>query len=103
VRLSAGADGALALQDQAGGAYEPAAVFVDEEGGILFADNSAQARVAVLHDHDLQVFSDHATLGDDSMTGDFHWNNQRVLPLQPMRRAEVAARFGFVPSPAANV
>ncbi len=38
VRLSADAGGALALQDQAGGAFEPAAVFVDEEGGILFAD-----------------------------------------------------------------
>jgi hypothetical protein len=102
VRLSADAGGSLALQDQAGGAFEPAAVFVDEEGGILFADNSATPRVAVLHDHDLQVFSDHASLHDDSMSGEFHWNDQRAWPLQPLRRADVAARFGFVSSPAAH-
>ncbi|QQC63580.1 DUF2946 family protein [Paraburkholderia ginsengisoli] len=103
VRLSADAKGTLALQDQAGGAFEPAAVFVDEEGGVLFADHAARPRVAVLHDHDLEIFSDHATLADDSLSGEFRWNNQIVLPLQALRRAEVAARFGFVPSPAANV
>ncbi|MFM0723440.1 DUF2946 family protein [Paraburkholderia strydomiana] len=109
VRLSANADGTLALQDQAGGAFEPAAAFVDEEGGILFADsadgadNSAHPRVAVLHDHDLEIFSNHATLADDSMSGEFHWNNETVLPLQAIRRGEVATRFGFEPSPAARV
>jgi hypothetical protein len=111
VRLSADIDGTLALQDQAGGAFEPAAVFVDEEGGVLFAghaadaadaDNSARARIAVLHDHDLEIFANHATLADDSLSGEFHWNNQAVLPLQAIRRGEVAARFGFVASPAAN-
>lgn len=102
VRLSADANGALALQDQAGGAFEPTAVFVDEEGGILFADGSAPARVAVLHDHDLELFSNHARLADDSMSGELHWNNQAVLPLQALRQGEVAARFGFVSSPAAN-
>lgn len=102
VRLSADAGGALALQDQAGGAFEPAAVFVDEEGGILFTDGSAPPKVAVLHDHDLEVFSDHATLADDSMSGEFRWNNQVVLPLQAVRRGDVAGRFGFVPSPAAS-
>ncbi|EIF29774.1 Protein of unknown function (DUF2946) [Burkholderia sp. Ch1-1] len=101
VRLSADADGALALQDQAGGAFEPAAVFVDEEGGILFADGSAQPRVAVLHDHDLDVFSEHAALADDSMSGEFRWNNGMTLPLQAVRRGDVASRFRFVPSPAA--
>ena len=101
VRLSADADGALALQDQAGGAFEPAAVFVDEEGGILFVDGSAQPRVAVLHDHDLDVFSEHATLADDSMSGEFRWNNGMTLPLQAVRRGDVASRFRFVPSPAA--
>jgi hypothetical protein len=102
VRLSADAGGALALQDQAGGSFEPAAVFVDEEGGILFTDRSTPERAAVLHDHDLQVFSNHASLGDDSLSGEFHWNNNLSLPLQPVRRADVAARFGFVSSPAAR-
>jgi Protein of unknown function (DUF2946) len=111
VRLSADDDGTLALQDQAGGAFGPAAVFVDEEGGVLFADhvadaaaadNSPRARIAVLHDHDLEIFANHATLADDSLSGEFRWNNQAVLPLQAIRRGEVAARFGFVASPAAN-
>jgi hypothetical protein len=36
------------------------------------------------------------------MSGEFHWNNQVVLPLEALRRGDVAARFGFVASPAAN-
>jgi hypothetical protein len=104
LRLSAQADGSLALHDQGGGAFEPAAVFVDEDGGILFADHSQPARIAVLHDHDLEIFSDHATLTDDgSLSGTFHWNAQVTLPLQSLRRDQVAARFGFVASPAAQV
>ncbi|NPT54343.1 DUF2946 family protein [Paraburkholderia elongata] len=104
VRLSADTDaaGALSLTDQAGGAFEPSAVFVDDEGGILFVDGSAPPRVAVLHDHDLEVFSDHAALGDDSMSGELRWNNGVVLPLQGVQRHDVAARFGFVDSPAAS-
>lgn len=102
VRLSAQADGSLTLRDQGGGVFEPAAVFVDEEGGILFADRSPRVRVAVLHDHDLQVFAEHATLGDDALSGSFRWDERTELPLQPLRRAEVAARFGFVASPAAQ-
>jgi hypothetical protein len=93
VRLSADAAGGLALTDQAGGAFEP---------WILFVDSSTPPRVAVLHDHDLEVFSDHAALGDDSMSGAFRWNNGVVLPLQGVQRDEVAARFGFVDSPAAS-
>ncbi|NML33553.1 DUF2946 family protein [Paraburkholderia antibiotica] len=103
VRLSVDVDSALALHDQGGGGFEPAAVFVDEDGGILFADRAQPARIAVLHDHDLEIFSDHATLADHdgSLSGEFHWNAQLALPLQGIRRDDVAARFGFVASPAA--
>jgi hypothetical protein len=104
VRLSADADGALALHDQAGAVFEPGAVFVDEDGGILFADRSQPARIAVLHDHDLEIFCDHATLDDESsLSGTFHWNAKVTLPLQGVQRDQVAARFGFVASPAALV
>ncbi|WMY08828.1 DUF2946 family protein [Paraburkholderia phenoliruptrix] len=109
VRLSVEADGALALRDQAGGPFEPSAVYADDEGGILFAGasgllhTSAPLRIAVLHDHDLDVFADHTTLADDPVSGNFHWNSGASLPLQPIRREEVASRFGFVQSPAANV
>ncbi|AXF09046.1 DUF2946 domain-containing protein [Paraburkholderia graminis] len=109
VRLSVEADGALALKDQVGNGFEPSAVFADDEGGILFAgasdpgNPSAPPRIAVLHDHDLEVFADHATLADDSLSGEFHWNGGVTLPLQPIRSEEVASRFGFVASPAAMV
>ncbi|CAH2794545.1 MAG: FIG00452863: hypothetical protein [uncultured Paraburkholderia sp.] len=101
VRLAADASGALSLQDQGGGVFDPAAVLVDDEGGILFVDRSTPARVAVLHDHDLDVFSDHATLADDSMSGEFRWTDKIVLLLEEVKRGEVAAHFGFVESPAA--
>ncbi|MFP3565593.1 DUF2946 family protein [Paraburkholderia sp. SIMBA_030] len=100
VRLSADAGGVLSLTDQTGGAFEPSAVLVDDDGGILFVDDSVPPRVAVLHDHDLEVFSDHARLADDAVSGDFFWRNGVVLPLRPVRRSDVAARFGFVVSPA---
>ncbi|WP_433693834.1 DUF2946 family protein [Paraburkholderia phenoliruptrix] len=109
VRLSVEADGALALRDQADSPFEPSAVYADDEGGILFAGasgllhTSAPLRIAVLHDHDLDVFADHTTLADDPVSGNFHWNSGANLPLQPIRREEVASRFGFVQSPAANV
>ncbi|MBW9103395.1 DUF2946 family protein [Paraburkholderia phenoliruptrix] len=115
VRLSVEASGALALTDQAGNHFEPSAVYADDEGNILFAGASRPAvvseasgpgaplRIAVLHDHDLNVFADHTTLADDSASGEFHWNGGATLPLQPIRRERVAARFGFVESPAANV
>jgi hypothetical protein len=102
VRLLVEADGTLALKDHAGNVFEPAAVFADDEGGILFADTSAPPRVAVLHDHDLELFADHAALADDAMSGEFRWKHGVTLPLQPVRRAEIASRFGFVQSPSAN-
>ncbi|WP_144112020.1 DUF2946 family protein [Paraburkholderia sp. BCC1886] len=101
VRLSLDEAAALVLNDHAGSAFEPVAVFVDDQGGILFTDDSTPPRVAVLHDHDLEVFADHAALGDDSLSGTFRWNGAADLPLQKVPRDEVAARFGFVASPAA--
>ncbi|MGF6755521.1 DUF2946 family protein [Paraburkholderia sp. GAS42] len=102
VRLAVDAEGALALTDQAGGTFVPAAVFLDDEGGILFADAANPLRVAALHDHDLDLFSEHAVVLPDGSGGEFHWRADATLPLQPIPRAEVAARFGFVASPAAE-
>ena len=48
------------LTDQAGAAFEPAHAWIDEEGGILFSDDASPARVAALHDHDLELFANHA-------------------------------------------
>jgi hypothetical protein len=96
------ASGKLALTDQAGQAFEPAAVWLDDEGGILFTDRAAPARVAVLHDHDLDLFSEHADLAADGGSGQFHWRVGEALRLEPVSKADVAKRFGFVASPAAR-
>ncbi|WP_206997438.1 DUF2946 family protein [Trinickia mobilis] len=103
VRLAAGGNGgALTLTDQTGGAFEPSAVFADDEGGILFADTSSPARVAVLHDHDLDLFADSSTPSAEGLGGQFHWRAGVDLPLQAVQRSEVEARFGFVASPASQ-
>lgn len=115
VRLASTNDGALTLADQAGQHFEPAAVYVDEHGSVLFeaepeiAEESAEetadaatdthARVALLHDHDLDCFTEHATLAEDGDSGTFHWRAETALPLQPIARADVPARFAFVRSP----
>ncbi|MBB3255291.1 hypothetical protein F4827_000501 [Paraburkholderia bannensis] len=104
VRLAKAQDGALELTDHTGNAFEPAAVYIDEQGSVLFAasapsSNPAHSRVALLHDHDLDAFSQHATLDDDGESGTFHWRADADLPLQAIARADVPARFGFVQSP----
>ncbi|SAL62283.1 DUF2946 family protein [Caballeronia telluris] len=98
VRLSS-IDGELALTDQRGATFDPAQVWLDDEGGILFSDASSPARIAALHDHDLDLFSNHASL-DEGEHGVFHWRAGPDLPITPIARAEVANRFGFVTSPA---
>jgi hypothetical protein len=97
VRLSRDEHGAATLTDQAGRAFVPVAAYLDDAGAVLFANGSS---VALLHDHDLELFSELATLADDGAAGTFHWRDDVALPLQSVRRDEVAARFGFVASPA---
>ncbi|NLP62106.1 DUF2946 family protein [Paraburkholderia sacchari] len=119
VRLASAKDGALTLADQAGQPFEPTAVYVDEHGSVLFeavpeadtesttesttesVDTSAatHARVALLHDHDLDCFTEHATLAEDGASGTFHWRAETALPLRPIARADVPAHFAFVRSP----
>ncbi|WP_321787206.1 DUF2946 family protein [Paraburkholderia sp. J94] len=97
-----GVDGALALTDHTGHAFEPVAAFIDESGSVLFADAGGLGhvpRVALLHDHDLGLFAEHATLADDGQSGTFHWRTDAPLPLQTLARADVPSRFAFVPSP----
>jgi hypothetical protein len=100
VRLACDEHGALALTDQGGQPFEPAAAWLDEAGSVIFADANTPPRAALLHDHDLDLFSDHATLADDAHSGTFHWRANTALPLQPVHRAEVPAQFAFVASPA---
>jgi hypothetical protein len=101
VRLS-DEDGTLRLTDQTGGAFAPAQAWLDDAGGILFSDDATPARVAALHDHDIGLFADHASLDEAGHGGVFHWRDGADLPLVAVRCDDVAMRFGFVASPAAR-
>ncbi|MFM0050987.1 DUF2946 family protein [Caballeronia grimmiae] len=101
VRLSL-ADDALRLTDQAGAPFEPAHAWLDDAGGLLFSDGASPARIAALHDHDLDLFASHASVDDASHGGLFHWRDTVDLPLQPIASADVERRFGFIASPAAR-
>jgi hypothetical protein len=105
VRLAADeSTGSLTMTDQGGVAFEPSAAYLDDEGGILFADAASDGsrRIAVLHDHDLDLFSEHADVADDGRSGQFRWRDELSLTLEPVRKSEVGKRFGFVASPAAR-
>jgi hypothetical protein len=102
VRL-AEVDGALKLTDHAGGAFEPSQAWLDDQGNVLFSESSSDStRIAALHDHDLDLFSSKADLGAelDANGGVFHFAPNVDLPLQPIKRHDVAGRFSFVTSPA---
>ncbi|MGU7781593.1 DUF2946 family protein [Burkholderia sp. PU8-34] len=93
-------DGRLTLADHAGQPFEPHEAWLDDAGGVLFRDTGTTPRVAVLHDHDLGLFADHADL--DASPPVLQWRDGRVLPLLDIAHADVPARFGFVASPAAH-
>ena len=108
VRLAHGAGGGeeaaglpgLALTDQTGGVFEPAEALIDDEGAVLFVDSAKPPRVALLHDHDLDLFSDFAALVDDGRGGRFRWRADSELAIGTIDHARVPERFGFVASPA---
>lgn len=101
VRLAMDAAGEPTLTDHTGASFEPTVVFVDDEGGVLFADASQPPRVAVLHDHDLDLFAELATLDAEGTAGSFAWRHGRPLSIESLRRSDVAARFQYIASPAA--
>ncbi|PMS17456.1 DUF2946 domain-containing protein [Trinickia dabaoshanensis] len=101
VRLALPSPGSPVLTDQTGAGFEPAAVYIDDEGGVLFADRSNPQRIAVLHDHDLDLFAQLAALDESGTTGTLEWRPGHVLAVESVRRADIPARFGFVASPAA--
>lgn len=101
VRLASPVEGAPVLADHTDAAFDPTGVLVDEEGAVLFADESRPRRIAVLHDHDLDLFSQLASLDGDGLAGQFHWRPDLAIAIEAIRRADVPTRFGFVASPAA--
>lgn len=91
----------LELTDHTGAPFVPCACYIDDAGSVIFVDDGAPARVAVLHDHDLDLFSEHIDFDGEGRPHTFAWRPQERLRIQPVDRADVPARFHFVASPAA--
>jgi len=100
---------------------EPSAALSDQNGNIYIVgmisqvvyENSNQATqttfstqikesVALLHDHDLDLFSELAILKEEacSFGGSWNWHGKQ-LPLDPIHSSELAARFHYIAKPSA--
>ena len=96
--------------------FEPSAAFSDEQGNIYIAGSTHQTIdennqkqsfvneecqcVAMLHDHDLDHFSELATLREQacSFGGSWAWHGKQ-LPLDPIHSNELSQRFHYIKSP----
>jgi hypothetical protein len=94
----------------------PTAAFMDEAGDILIEGELTQTRctgpsanqfseikrlsIALLHDHDLELFSGMAALDHAAcaLDGKWLWHGKH-LPLEPITREEVVRRFRFQARP----
>jgi hypothetical protein len=56
--------------------------------------------VALLHDHDLDLFSDQSKVKEDacSFRGVWQWHD-KDLPIEPIYSAELSQRFQFIKAP----
>jgi hypothetical protein len=104
VRLSAeGAPAAFMTTTSA--ALSPTGCFVDEHGSVLLSGRvsgwDAEETIALLHDHDLEPFSSLAQWHGEACgaaLGTLTLGN-RTFEIEPIARAEVARRYGFVARP----
>ena len=104
------------LTNQCHQTMEPAAALSDEKGNIYivgkvneaiysnkdnqqFLKNESQS-IALLHDHDLEHFSELAKLREEacSFGGSWVWHD-KTLPLDPIHSQEIAAHFNFIAKP----
>jgi hypothetical protein len=104
------------LLTQCGTEIKPQSALSDEKGNIYIAgfiqqslsdqiDGAAFTKteslsVALLHDHDLDLFSDQSKVMEDacSFRGSWQWQGNQ-LPIEPLHSAELANRFNFVKTP----
>jgi hypothetical protein len=109
------------LLTQCQSAIEPSAALSDENGNIYIVGKISQVvyenlnqapkttfstqekeSVALLHDHDLEIFSELATLKEEacSFGGSWNWHGQQ-LPLDPIHSSELASSFHYIARPSA--
>jgi hypothetical protein len=104
------------LLTQCGTEIKPQGALSDEKGNIYITGKIAQSlsnqiddtfftkteslSVALLHDHDLDLFSDQSKVMEDacSFRGSWQWNGED-LPIEPIYSAELSERFHFVKVP----
>ena len=97
---------------------EPRAALSDENGNIYIVGKVTQTiyedsdrgkfsiqegeSIALLHDHDLDLFSELASLREEacSFGGSWNWHGQQ-LPLDPIHSSELANRFDYIAKPSA--
>ena len=94
---------ALALATQCGHFMNPQGALSDEAGNIYIYGNLAQdnsTTVALLHDHDLTLFSEQSTVQEDacSYRGSWRWDDV-ALPIDPITSSQLGSRFHFVQYP----
>jgi len=117
-RINPGHQG-LELATQCGQSMEPNAALSDEKGNIYIIGLIDQAiyedleslqfakkrslSVALLHDHDLDQFSELAKLREEacSFGGSWIWH-AKYLPLDPIHSNELSVRFNYITKPTAN-
>lgn len=114
-RIIPGEDG-LQLLSQCGTKIKPVSALSDENGNIYITGLIPQSRsnennstmfdtteslsVALLHDHDLDLFSNQSKVIEDacSFKGSWQWDGQ-TLPIEPIHSIELGERFHFIKVP----
>lgn len=104
------------LLTQCSTGIKPHSALSDEKGNIYITGMIAQSlsdhidstvftkteslSVALLHDHDLGLFSEQSTVQEDacSFRGSWQWNG-KDLPIEPIHSIELSERFHFVKTP----
>jgi hypothetical protein len=107
------------LLTQCQNSLEPTAALSDENGNIyivgkltqtIYEDSDrgkfsiqASESIALLHDHDLDLFSELASLREEacSFGGSWNWHGQQ-LSLDPIHSSELANRFDYIAKPSAQ-
>lgn len=100
------------FQTQCDSLLAPTTAFMDEVGRVLIEGNLTQTictepatnqfteierlSIALLHDHDIELFSDLASLGTSvcALEGTWFWQG-RKLKLEPITAVEIQSRFRF--------
>lgn len=106
----------IQLLTQCGTEIKPQGALSDEKGNIYITGLIAQSlsdqidgnaftktelpSVALLHDHDLNLFSDQSKVEENacSFKGSWQWN-ATDLPIEPIHSIELSERFHFIKAP----